>query len=349
MKITIRKIAELAGVSRGTVDKVVHDRPGVGDDVRARVQAIIDAEGYVLPQRRPVPRTEARVLEIAVVLPKLTNPFFARVKRGMDDALTHFQGVKAHAQYFFCDGVSPTELLSILDYIEERGFDGIALRGVESSRLCDRINRFADHGVPVVLFDSDVPGARRLCMVGEDSRASGRVAASLLSKSIGGRGEVAIIGGLPDMASHRARLQGFQQAMRERYPAITIVETVNSRDQSVIAYEKTDMLLRQYPDLRGIFSVVGCTGDIGQALIDNRRQNVKMVCYNFTPDVIALVQRGVVDFAIGLSPYRQGLSAMDTLLGYLHSGALPPSPFFETPLLIGVDENIDVLARNGDL
>lgn len=52
MKITIRKIAELAGVSRGTVDKVVHGRSGVGDDVRARVQAIIDAEGYTLPQRR---------------------------------------------------------------------------------------------------------------------------------------------------------------------------------------------------------------------------------------------------------------------------------------------------------
>lgn len=349
MKMTIRKIAALAGVSRGTVDKVVHGRPGVGEAVRARVQAIIDAEHYELPPRRQPSREEARVFEIAVVLPKLTNPFFAQVKHGMDDALAHFQGGNAHAQHFFCDGGSPTELLSILDYIEERGFDGIALRGVESRRLCDRLNRFADKGIPVALFDSDVPGARRLCMVGEDSRASGRVAASLLAKSIGGQGEVAIIGGLPDMATHRARLQGFEQAMRERYPGIRIVETVNSRDQSVIAYEKTDMLLRQYPDLRGIFSVVGCTGDIGQALIDNRRQTVKMVCYNFTPDVIALVQRGVVDFAIGLTPYRQGFSALTTLLAYLQDGTEPPASFLELPLLIGVDENIDVLARGGNL
>ena len=53
MKITIRKIAELAGVSRGTVDKIVHDRAGVSDEVRAQVQKVIDESGYKLSTRKP--------------------------------------------------------------------------------------------------------------------------------------------------------------------------------------------------------------------------------------------------------------------------------------------------------
>lgn len=348
MKTTIRKIAQLAGVSRGTVDKVVHGRTGVSDEVRAAVQRLIDELGYELPKRQKETGALEQV-QIAVIIPRLSNPFFEIVKRGMDSALVHFHDRNVQVEYFFCDGVNVNEVLSILDYIEEHGVDGIVLRGGQSGRLCDRLNRFADKNIPVVLYDSDMPGCRRLCMVGEDSRASGRVAASLLAKSIGGQGDVAIIGGLPDMLAHRARLQGFEQAIRERYPNIRIVETINSRDQSVIAYEKTGMLVQQYPNLRGIFSVVGCTGDIGQALIDRQAKNVKIVCYNFTDDVVALVKRGIVDFTIGLTPYRQGSVALHTLLKYLLDGEKPAAPFLEMPILIGIDENIEVLSANQSL
>ena len=344
MKLTIRKLAELAGVSRGTVDKVVHGRPGVSDEVRARVQQLIDEQSYTPPRHEKPVTAPQRQLHLAVIIPRLTNPFFSKVKRGMDFALAQFEGQGVQAEYFYCDGVNVSEILSILDYLEERGVDGIVLRGGQSRRLCDRLNRFADKDIPIVLFDSDLPGCKRLCLVCENSGASGRVAASLLAKSIGGVGEVAIIGGLPDMQAHRARLQGFEQAIRERFPDIRIVETINSRDQSVIAYEQTDMLVQQHPHLRGIFSVVGCTGDIGQALIDRQAGHIKIVCYNFTDDVVALVKRGIVDFTIGLTPFRQGINTVNAILQYLLHGK-KPEPFMEMPVLIGIDENIDVLSQ----
>ena len=46
MKVTIKKIAEIAGVHPATVDKVLHNRPGVSDEVRERVQKLIDELGY---------------------------------------------------------------------------------------------------------------------------------------------------------------------------------------------------------------------------------------------------------------------------------------------------------------
>ena len=95
--------------------------------------------------------------------------------------------------------------------------------------------------------------------------------------------------------------------------------------------------------------MVGCTGDIGQALIDRKRQSVKMVSYNFTSDVVALVKRGIVDFTIGLTPYRQGMTAMTTMAQFLLHQEKPQSAFLEMPLLIGIDENIDVLVRTQDI
>ena len=46
MRVTMKEIAERAGVHQATVDKVVHNRVGVSDEVRAKVQAIIDELGY---------------------------------------------------------------------------------------------------------------------------------------------------------------------------------------------------------------------------------------------------------------------------------------------------------------
>ena len=346
MKMTIRKIAELAGVSRGTVDKVLHNRPGVSDEVRERVRAVIVEQGYVPVSHSNKPEISEGTFHLAVIIPRLTNPFFRAVRTGMEDALAQYQTCQTQVEYFYCDGNNMNELMSILAYIEQRGVDGILMRGSQSRQLCDRINQLADRGIPVVLIDSDIPGCRRLCMVGEDSRTSGRVAASLLAKSIGGEGEDAVIGGLPDIAVHRSRLQGFEQVIRERFPKIRIVEKIYSFDQSVIAYEKTDMLLQQYPNLRGIFSVVGCTGDIGQAIIDRQAQNVKIISYNFSPDIVALIKKRIVDFTIGLSPYRQGASAMHALMRFLLYRETPESSFVEMPLLIGIDENIDMLSRN---
>lgn len=348
MKITIRKIAEMAGVSRGTVDKVVHGRKGVSEEVRAAVQQIIDEHEYQLPKRE-LPSNIQKNIRIAVIIPRITNPFFETVKKGIDNAMVHYHSEHVKIEYFFCDSVNINEILSILDYIREEKIDGVLMRGSQSNRLREKLNKLAEENIPVVLFDSDMPDCKRLCMIGEDSLASGRVAASLLAKSIGGKGDVAIIGGLPDMLAHNARQQGFEQAIREKYSNIRIVETINSRDQSVIAYEKTGMLIQKHPNLRGIFSVVGGTGDIGQALMDRQIKNVKIVCYNFTDDVVALVKKGIVDFAIGLTPYRQGGTALHTLLKYLLFHEKPASSFLEMPILIGVDENIDVLAKNWSL
>ena len=66
MKVTIRKIAALAGVSRGTVDKVIHNRPGVSDAVRAKVRAIIEEQGYRPPAHHRAPEEKPPSFRLSV-------------------------------------------------------------------------------------------------------------------------------------------------------------------------------------------------------------------------------------------------------------------------------------------
>ena len=346
MKVTIRRIAEMAGVSRGTVDKVVHKRSGVGDEVRSRVQSIIDEYGYTPNHPPKKEQVLPKPFVIAVIMPSPANQFFSNIRRGMENACSRIPEGQIQLEYFYCDAGNIQEILSILDYLEGRGVDGIAMRGVRSDQLRERLNSFGRQKVPVVLFDSDVSGARRLCMVSEDSYRSGRIAASLLAKSIGESGEVAVIGSSPENENSQLRIQGFRDVIHEKYHKINIVKIVNALDQSVIAYEKTALLVERYPKLSGIFNAVGCAGDIGRALIDSHGLKIKLVSYNFTPDVISLIRHGIVDFAIGLSPEHQGSHVVEVLVDYLAYGRMPRDIFIQTPVLIGLDENINLLAEN---
>lgn len=81
MKMTIRKIAELAGVSRSAVDKVIHGRAGVRPEIRERVQQIIAETGYVPIHERKAAEPEAnREQTIGVIILSLNNPYFRSLK-----------------------------------------------------------------------------------------------------------------------------------------------------------------------------------------------------------------------------------------------------------------------------
>lgn len=342
MKITINKIAEMAGVSRGAVDKVLHNRPGVRPEVRSRILDVIAQTGY-RPLHPPQKAVPAVTRTAAVILPRQSNPFFAALKRGMDHACETLQDAGLVLEYYFCDDADINGMLSLLKRLESRPIDAYLIRGVRSGCLREKLDALSESGRAVIFIDSDVPGAQRLCLIGEDCYKSGRIAASLLAKSIGFSGEAAIIGGFPEISGHRLRIKGFEDVIRERWPKIQIVEKLFTLDQHAIAYKKACVLLDQRPNLRGIFSLDSCAGEIGQAILDRRcKERVKMVCYNTTEDIAALLDKGIVQFSISLAPFQQGKLLAEVAGAYLLHGRLPASSFLRTPIEIKLDENIDM-------
>lgn len=335
MKITIRKIAEMAGVSRSAVDKVIHNRPGVRESVRQDVLRIIKETGYIPIHQTPSEETEQKL--VAVLLPKLNNFYFRELKAGMDQMCAAMPGI--HLEYYHCDATDIDGMLDVLDFLHTRAVDLYIIRGVKSSRLKNRLDALQ---APVIFIDSAVPGAKSLCFIGEDCYRSGRIAASLLVKTLPSNSNIAVISGSPKVSGHKLRLQGFLDAVHKHNPNTCVVEQLYSQDQSVIAYESACKVLEQYPDLRGICNLAGHSGEVGQAILDMRRQGmVKMVCYNHTEDISALIEKGVVEFSIDLSPARQGQILLETVYHFLINHRQPANTIY-TSIAIVMDENIDM-------
>lgn len=343
MKITMQQIAEKAGVTRATVDKVVHGRPGVSPATKERIQKILLEYDYRLPLRMPAEKRVSGSARVAVVtLHPSHDSYMKRLKAGMDHSIAQCYGLRFEAEYYYYDASNPESLLSIIDYLRQQEIDALALRGMDYPGVADYLESLFEKKIPVITFDSDMPESGRLCFVGENLQGTGRVAASLIGELVGGRGKVAVIGSSRKVNSAAERIRGFQDYMEKEYPDVEVLEPIETLDQHAITYRQVCRLMEEHPRVRGIWNSARCSEDVARALADcGREKEVKLVSVNLTPEVISLVERHIVSFATGHAPYVIGEQVIRVLYEYLYFHRTPEKEHIRTPVHIISKANLD--------
>mgnify|MGYP000109741761 FL=1 len=338
MKVTMKEIAERAGVHPSTVDKVVHHRVGVSDEVRARVQAIINELGYTPNPSGRMLQRQGKVYRISAILVEVDAlPYLKKgIERGVKEqtgfdievsyAVTGFQEVKQQSEY-------------IVKAVEDKA-DGIILSPINADCVRRAIDRAADAGIPVITTDSDIDGSRRTCCVSIDSARASRIAGRLMGQFLNGNGKIAIISSAIETENNnyyvQMREQGFTDFLKVEYPQIVIVSRVESFEDP-ITYEKTVQLLAEQPDLRGIYITCGGVAQVGRALIESgRSKDIRVLCYEDYPEIVELMRQGVIDWTLGGEKDEQGALPVKLIMDQLVFGRKPARDqiFTETRILV---------------
>lgn len=216
-KPTIQTVAQMAGVSRGTVDRVLNGRAHVREDVRLRVLEAIRQSGYVSPRDTHQRQFQQAYppMKLGVLLPNWEGQFRTEVDEGIAQAQVELESTGIHILIRRCETDIPAEALKLLDELTEAGASGLAVCAANDPSITARISALADEGIPCVTFNSDLPDSRRLCFVGQDIYKAGRVAGGLMSRCIpAGSQLLATVGNLK-FDGHRQRLAGFRDRIRE--------------------------------------------------------------------------------------------------------------------------------------
>ena len=317
---TMQMVAELAGVSRGTVDRVLNDRPHVNEEARRRVLEAMRELGYVSP--REVYRRQAdaalRPLTLGVLLPNWEGQFRTEVTEGVRQACEELEESNVRVLVRRCETDLPQEAVELLEAMKAEGAEGFAVCAVNDPAIQGWIAAGVEAGIPCVTFNSDLPESGRLCFVGQDIRQAGRVAAGLLFKCVDRRGPILATAGNLKFDGHRQRLDGFRERLAELgFPAEQIVvrETYNDYETTLRVVSES---LEKWPDLRGIYmanlSVSGCCAAIQRA---GRTGRVHVVCHDINESVRKLIQAGAVDFTIPQDLKRQGCAPLLLLRDHL--------------------------------
>ncbi|MGP1355688.1 LacI family DNA-binding transcriptional regulator, partial [Roseicyclus sp.] len=261
MHPTLADVAREAGVSLATVDRVLHDRPGVSSRMRARVLGAARQIGYLQGGEAAA----LRPVRLAALLPAGTNSFIADLAASLSEEAARRDGVALRIERVESleGGAMAARLLALGARAE-----GIAVVAVNHPAMRDALRRLDAAGVRVVTLASDIPDAPRLGYVGIDNGQAGRLAGLLLGRFLGPapRGKVALFAGTLAYRGHQEREMGFRQVLAEDFPGLEILQLRESGEDRERAAAETRALLARHPDLRAIYNAGGGTVGIAQAL-----------------------------------------------------------------------------------
>jgi LacI family transcriptional regulator len=319
----MRDIAERLGVSIGTVDRALHDRPEISADTRARVLQAAQDIGYRPNLAARFLSSEKR-LRIAVNFPQELASFWDLVREGLLDAARPYEANGVEVRYRSYPGLGEGEREALVEALDD-GVDGIIMVPGLPERLPDLIRRASERRIPLVYVNTDAPGTERLTVIWADPLTNGALVGELMGRFLGGRGWVLPVTGYLRTVEHARKLEGFQTALNTLWPEIEIAEVVEGHEDERETYEKCRERLSRDREVVGVYVSTVNTPPVVRALRDaGLAGRVTLVATDLYPALAALIESGIVAATIDQRPWVQGQMAFQTLYRYLAHGVIPP-------------------------
>jgi LacI family transcriptional regulator len=324
----IDDVAERAGVSTATVDRVLNGRSGVRAVTVQRVLKAASEIGYVIDGTQPA--SALKPMRLAFLLPAGSNRFLAMLGRLIAGSQEQLASFNMRARVDYIESFKPELLAQQLKKVG-RDVDGVAFMALEHPTVREAVDWLAERGVPTVTLISDIANTKRVAYVGLDNRSAGRTAGYLLARFIGQRpAKVAMIAGSLSYRAHEEREMGFLHLFEDLFPAIQVVGLREGHDEEARNYRQTKTLLAQHPDLAGIYNIGGGPEGIARALKEAGRQHeVVVVGHGLTPDTRSLLIEGAMDAVITQNPQAAMMDCV-SIFANLRAGR-PASQGVERP------------------
>ena len=342
MGTTLKQIAEIAQVSRGTVDRVIHGRYGVDPKTRARVLKVIMDLDYNPNIMAKALRGMQTPFKIGAIVPSARNPFFNAINQGIVQAARDAEPYGMEVIRLEMQEATPEHQAECIDRLQQAGVCGIMLVPIDDALVRDRINALPS-SIPVITFNSDIGDTKRLCFVGNDHVRAGQVAAQMMSVVMPGPGRVATLISSRDMRAHMERIEGFVRFFRsERKDDVEVIGPFSVYERETNAYDMVRSLLNSVEGLTGIYVAGGGQQSAARALAESGLAGrVHMICHDLLPETIEFVRRRIVDFTIGQEAFVQGYYPVMLFRNYHMFGRSPERERYLTRIDIRSRLNLD--------
>ena len=338
MKVTMQKIAEAVGVSRGTVDRAIHHRGRIDPEVETRIFEAARLMGYALPRAGngkegiPDPKKEIRI----GVITYLCNAGFMReINRGIAEAKEELLDRGVRIVLRESEAVDEREQLKYLEELDQLGVDGLAVMPIDTGAIRKKLYALSEKQIPLVMFNSKLSGIPRLSYVGMDNFQSGRAAAGLMNMLTGGTGRILVITGSFGNQLINARVDGFTTEIKESFPGLAIASVQSSYDSAGDVQKIIEDSMLNIPGINGIFVVSsGQTGIRDAFATLNLDRRPAVVIYDQTPKNEKLLTDDLADFLIDQGGFEQGYRPLHILAGAISRGILPETQEEHTEISI---------------
>lgn len=327
MALTIRDIAALAGVSRGTVDRVLHNRGRVAPEIAERIHAIIQECDYKPSRAAQQLSMRRQELRFGFISRTDQNGFWSIILRNMaraEQELAEY-GITIEKRYFdFC---YPETQLEMINELVGLGIAALVIVPLDDPIIRQRLQELSDSGMPVVLLQSEISGFQPFCYIGSNYYVSGQTAAALIHNFTGGRPlRILLFNGSRHLSSHVLCRQGFLDELASFRVSHEITEVDDITIDPEHAYHQARTWLEKRPDVDAVFTVPDSAAAVSRGIRDaGLIGKLVHVGYGMTDATRPCILEGSLSATIGHRAEQQGYLPFSILLDYFSSGQPPES------------------------
>ncbi len=335
---TIKEIAELSGVSRGTVDRVLNHRGFVNAETEKKVLEIARLLNYQPNKAGMALAAQKKKIKIGVLLFGADNPFFDEVLKGLHQKAEELSiyGCTILERRIPFD--SDRQLEEMKSFAAD-GIHGLIISPYNDIRIQQKIDALWEAGIPCITINTDMPDSNRIAYVGSNYFKCGQTAAGLLNLLTNGDAKVGIVTGSHNILCHEERIHGFKEWLFENKSGIKIEEIVENNDDDYRCYEVVDHLLNSHPELTALyFTAAGVYG--GCRAVLNAQADLKIITFDAVPTTLEMLEKNVITATICQQPREQGAESLALLIDYLLTGEQPKQELYYMDLSIKIKENI---------
>lgn len=316
--VGIKEVAEMAGVSVGTVDRVIHNRGRVSPATRDKVLKVCRELNYhpnVLAQRLAA---DDPVL-FAVLVPEFTsdNAYWQIPLEGIRKAEEELASYRVETECFFFSRSDPDSFRqAALDCLLLEP-EGILMAPAFEREAREFVQKCQQKGIPYVFIDSALEKTDPLSSVFQDPFNSGYIAGRLLSFHLRKKSHVLIVNFSADVENNK-HLKNREEGLRKFFIDNRFtgrVETLNIAPQDELLLT-TKLEEAIHPKTRGLF-VTSSAHKVARSLKKIGKSRLMVVGYDLTPDNIRYLKMEILDVLLCQKPATQGFRGLMSLFDHV--------------------------------
>jgi len=344
-KARIKDIAELAGVSIGTVDRVLHDRGEVAEATREKVIKIADELKYTPNFIAQALKTKKN-LKIVSLLPEPTedNAFWEMHPRGILKAMEELDPFPVVHHQLKYDMTCENDFQKKTSEVMEQNPDGIIIAPLFKKESIAFCNRLTKKKIPFVFVDGYIEDTKFLSYTGENIYQSGRVAGQLTAM-VNPPGKSILIINIARNLQNFHHLNSRTEGFLSYFDSVgdngikTVSLNIENSDQESVNKDLTKVISNG-KDFGTIFVTGSKSFKIATWLQSEGIEGINLIGYDIHDKNVEFLNSGTIRFLIGQRPEEQTYKGVKKLFDFISMNKIPEKIEY-LPVDIITSENVE--------
>lgn len=339
-QVGVQQIGDSLGISRGTVDRALHDRPGVSPATKRKVLLTAERLGY-RPNLAARYLSSSKRITIGVAIPHEVAYFYDEVREGIFEAASVFEPLGVRILHRPYKRFGQNEVRAFRDLLDEE-ISGLVISPAYPNKLLPYIQEATRRNIPVVCVATDAPGTKRLTSISVNPQVSGALAGELMGYFLVEPARVIVLIGMHATVDHEQKVHGFCASFRSFCPKGEIVSIVETHDEPDEAYMKCRKVLEQHDSVRGIYVATANSMPVVRALEElGLAGKVKVIATDLFPAIFPHIRSSTIAATIHQRAREQGAMAFQALTRFLTEKVQPATQISINPAIV-MRSNLDL-------